>query len=62
VEKEPRINLMPKKAYLANHYQSDELKRKYLKSQDPVDFPDAIFNDLSLKSDRLSNQLLNSSL
>ena len=28
---------MPKKAYLATHYQSDELKKKYLKSQDPVE-------------------------
>lgn len=28
---------MPKKAYLANHYSSNELKQKYLKSQDPVE-------------------------
>ncbi|MBD6615433.1 IS630 family transposase [Komarekiella sp. 'clone 1'] len=28
---------MPKKAYLANHFNSDELKQKYLKSQDAVE-------------------------
>lgn len=28
---------MPKKAHLANHFQPDELKQKYLKSQDPVE-------------------------
>lgn len=28
---------MPRKAYLANHYSSDELKQKYIKSQDPVE-------------------------
>ncbi len=28
---------MPKKAYLANHHSSEELKQKYLKSQDPVE-------------------------
>lgn len=28
---------MPKQAYLANHYSSDEIKRKYLKSQDLVE-------------------------
>jgi len=28
---------MPKAAYLANHFNSDELKQKYLKSQDPVE-------------------------
>jgi transposase len=28
---------MPKQAYLANHYSSDELKQKYIKSQDSVE-------------------------
>lgn len=28
---------MPRKAYFATHYRSDELKQKYLKSQDPVE-------------------------
>jgi hypothetical protein len=28
---------MPKKAHLANHYSSEELKQKYLKSQDAVE-------------------------
>ncbi|WP_293108396.1 hypothetical protein [Moorena sp. SIOASIH] len=28
---------MPKKAALANHYSSDELKQKYLKSKDSVE-------------------------
>ncbi len=28
---------MPKKAYLVNHHSSEELKQKYLKSQDPVE-------------------------
>jgi transposase len=28
---------MPKKAHLANHYSSEELKKKYLKSQDAVE-------------------------
>ncbi|MEP0883703.1 hypothetical protein NDI49_19295 [Trichocoleus sp. ST-U3] len=28
---------MPKKAHLANHYSSEELKQKYLKSQEAVE-------------------------
>ncbi|MGL5941295.1 MAG: hypothetical protein ACRC2S_13030 [Waterburya sp.] len=28
---------MPRKAYLEKHYRSEELKQKYLKSQDPVE-------------------------
>lgn len=28
---------MPRKAYLAKYYSSDELKKKYIKSQDPVE-------------------------
>ena len=28
---------MPKKAYLAQHYSSEELKKKYLKTQDLVE-------------------------
>ena len=28
---------MPKKAYLVEHYDSNELKQKYLKSKDPVE-------------------------
>ena len=28
---------MPKKAYLANHLNANELKEKYLTSQDPVE-------------------------
>lgn len=28
---------MPKKAYLANHFQANELKHKYLTSKDPVE-------------------------
>jgi transposase len=35
--KTTEINKMPKKAYLANHYTSDKLKQKYIKSQDFVE-------------------------
>ena len=28
---------MPRKAYLANHYNCEQLKQKYIKSQDPVE-------------------------
>ena len=28
---------MPKKAYLSSHFSSDELKQKYLKSQDSIE-------------------------
>jgi hypothetical protein len=32
-----QINSMPKKAYLSSHLSSDELKQKYLKSQDSIE-------------------------
>ncbi|WP_293087682.1 helix-turn-helix domain-containing protein, partial [Moorena sp. SIO4A1] len=38
IEKSMETKFMPKKAALANHYSSDELKQKYLKSKDSVAF------------------------